>query len=82
MKSIKILLYRLLWKIVTELGGEDMMAMLWATKIVMGDINPKTGETYVFADVPALLKTKVAYEIVTNYGLPELVPVAYGGTAA
>ena len=57
-----------------------MMAMLWATKIVMGDINPRTGKPYVFADVPALLKTAVANELVNNYGLPELVPVEYGGT--
>jgi hypothetical protein len=57
-----------------------MMAMLWATKIVCGDINPRTGVPYVFADVPLKLKQPVADELVNNYGLPELVPVEYGGT--
>ena len=56
------------------------MAMLWATKIVCGDINPRTGVAYVFADVPAMLKQKVADELINNYGVPEIVPVEYGGT--
>lgn len=44
-------------------GGEMMMAMLWAQKIVFGK---KT-----FKDVPKLLKAQVK-EILEESGLPEL----------
>lgn len=57
-----------------------MMAMLYASKIVMEAINPKTGKPWVFADVPAKLKDQVAEIIINDCGLPELVPVEYGGT--
>jgi len=80
MKFIKKLFDRLLWIIVMKLGGEDMMAMLFATKIVCGDINPRTGVAYIFADVPTALKAAVALELINNYGMPDMVPVAYGGT--
>lgn len=58
-----------------------MMAMLFASKIVMEATNPKTGKPWVFDDVPAKLKQQVADIIVNECGLPELVPVEYGGTA-
>lgn len=44
-------------------GGEDMMAMLWAQKIMFGK------KTY--ADVPAKLKEQVK-EILIESGLEEL----------
>lgn len=58
-----------------------MMAMLYASKIVMEAINPKTGEPWSFDDVPNKLKQQVADIIVNECALPELVPVEYGGTA-
>lgn len=65
-----------------KLKGEDeMMAMLYASKIVMGGTNPKTGEAWAFADVPAKLKQQVADVLINDCGLPELVPAEYGGTA-
>ena len=45
-------------------GGEEMMAMLWAQKIMFGK------KTY--KDVPKLLKPQVK-EILLECGLPELV---------
>lgn len=58
-----------------------MMAMLYASKIVMEATNPKTGKAWVFADVPAKLKAQVASILIDECGLPELVPTEYGGTA-
>lgn len=49
-----------------------MLAMLFATRIINGKST--------FADVPAKLKTQVA-EVLLDSGLPELVPVEFGGTA-
>lgn len=57
------------------------MAMLYASKIVMEATNPKTGKPWEFADVPAKLKAQVAEIIINDCGLPELVPVEFGGTA-
>lgn len=58
-----------------------MMAMLYASKIVMEAVNPKTGKAWRFADVPAKLKAQVAEIIVNECALPDLVPVSFGGTA-
>lgn len=58
-----------------------MMAMLYASKICMEAKNPKTGVAWTFADVPAKLKAQVAEVLIDTCGLPELVPVEYGGTA-
>lgn len=41
-------------------GKEDEdMAEVYATLIIKGATNPKTGEAYKFADVPAVIKPKV-----------------------
>lgn len=48
-----------------------MMAMFFAQRVILG----KT----IFSDVPAKLKSRVA-ELVIDAGLPELIPVEYGGT--
>lgn len=53
-------------------GGEDMMAMFFAQRVILG----KTA----FANVPKMLKAQVA-EVLLDSGLPELVPAEYGGTA-
>lgn len=58
-----------------------MMAMLYASKIVMEATNPKTGKAWEFADVPAKLKEQVADIIINECDLPELVPAEFGGTA-
>ena len=49
-----------------------MMAMLFATRVILGKTE--------FKDVPAKLKAGVA-EVLLDSGLPELVPKQYGGTA-
>ena len=55
---VNIILQFIIWR-----GGEDMMAMLWAQKIMLGK---KT-----FADVPRLLKDQVR-EILIESGMEEL----------
>lgn len=50
-----------------------MVAVLFATRVVLGKTE--------FAKVPAKLKSRVAEIIIDEYGLPELVPTEYGGTA-
>ena len=50
-----------------------MMAMLFAQRVILGKTE--------FADVPAKLKAAVAEILVEECGLPELVPVEFGGTA-
>ena len=67
---------------ILEKGDTEMMAMLYASKICMEAENPKTQKPWVFADVPAKLKKQVADILVNECGLPELVPEAFGGTAA
>lgn len=62
-------------------GSKEMMAMLYASKIVMEAINPKTKKPWEFADVPPKLKKQVADILINECGLPELVPEEYGGTA-
>ena len=49
-----------------------MMAMLFACRVVE-DRTP-------FDKVPAKLKQQVADIIINDFGLPEIVPVEYGGT--
>lgn len=55
-------------------GSEDMMAMLFAQRIILGKTE--------FSEVPAKLKAQVAVILVEECGLPELVPAEFGGTAA
>lgn len=50
-----------------------MMAMLFAIRVVEGRTE--------FSRVPARLKKQVAEIIVEDFGLPELVPVEFDGTA-
>ena len=50
-----------------------MMAMLFAQRVILGKTE--------FEQVPAKLKTQVADILINECGLPELVPVEYGGTA-
>ena len=57
------------------IGGKDgniMMAMLFAIRVTLG----KT----TFNDVPAKLKASVAEMLIDEIGMPELVPVEFGGT--
>ena len=51
----------------------EMMAMLFGCRVVE--------ERTTFAKVPAKLKASVAEIIINDFGLPELVPAEYGGTA-
>ena len=53
-------------------GGDLMMAMFFAQRVILG----KT----TFDDVPKALKKQVA-EVLIDSGLSELVPAEYGGTA-
>ena len=62
-------------------GDQEMMAMLYASKICMEAKNPKTGKPWEFADVPPKLKAQVADVLINECGLPEPVPAEYGGTA-
>lgn len=54
--------------------------MLFAQKIVMEAINPKTKKAWGFSDIPNKLKQQVADILVNDCGLPELVPTEFGGT--
>lgn len=49
-----------------------MMAMLFAQRVLL--------EKCTFAQVPNKLKQQVADILVDECGMPELVPVEYGGT--
>ena len=51
-----------------------MMAMMFASRVILGKTE--------FKDVPAKLKAAVAKILIEDVGMPELVPAAYGGTAA
>ena len=53
-------------------GDVEMMAMLFAQRVILGKTD--------FNAVPAKLKVQVADILVNECGLPELVPVEYGGT--
>ena len=59
-----MVMIKLIFRILFGKGGVEMMAMLWAQKIILGK---KT-----FADVPAKLKDQVA-EILIESGLEELI---------
>lgn len=50
-----------------------MMAMLFAQRVILGKTE--------FNDVPEKLKAQVADILINECGLPELVPIEYGGTA-
>ena len=54
-------------------GARDMMAMLFAQRVILGKTE--------FSSVPAKLKAQVADILINECGLPELVPAEYGGTA-
>lgn len=51
---------------------KDMMAMLFAQRVILGKTE--------FSAVPAKLKAQVAVILIDECGLPELVPVEFGGT--
>lgn len=50
-----------------------MMALLFAQRVILGKTE--------FGAVPAKLKAPVAAILIDECGLPELVPVEFGGTA-
>ena len=54
-------------------GSKEMMAMLFAQRVILGKKE--------FDKVPNKLKPQVADILINECGLPELVPVEYGGTA-
>lgn len=54
-------------------GSNEMMAMLFAQRVILGKTE--------FNAVPAKLKAQVADILINECGLPELVPAEYGGTA-
>lgn len=54
-------------------GDEEMMAMLFAQRVILGKTD--------FNKVPDKLQAQVAEILVNECGLPELVPVEFGGTA-
>lgn len=59
-------------KKLTQKGCDLMMAMFFAQRVILGKTE--------FNAVPNALKKQVA-EVLIDSGLPELVPVEYGGTA-
>ena len=63
------------WLLRIFLKGEtEMMAMLFACRIVEGRTT--------FDQVPRLLKQPVADILINDFGMPEIVPVEFGGTAS
>lgn len=66
------LLQALIINILLTKGELQMMAMLFAQRIILGKTE--------FDDVPAKLKNQVADILINECGLPELVPTEYGGT--
>lgn len=54
-------------------GSKEMMAMLFAQRVILGKTE--------FDKVPAKLKAQVADILINECGLPELVPAEFGGTA-
>lgn len=62
-----------LWIKIFCKGEYEMMAMLFAIRVVEGRTE--------FKKVPNKLKQSVADIIINDFELPELVPVEYGGTA-
>ena len=76
MHKIKSLANRLMINLFLFLfkGDAEMMAMLFACRIVEGRTE--------FNQVPAKLKAAVAEIIINDFGLTDLVPSEFGGTAA
>ena len=64
----------LLWALHTFMTEKekDMMSMLFAQRVILGKTE--------FAAVPAKLKAQAAVILIDECGLPELVPVEFGGT--
>lgn len=54
-------------------GDKEMMAMLFAQRVILGKTE--------FDAVPAKLKAQVAGILIEECGLPELVPAEFGGSA-
>ena len=50
-----------------------MMAMLFASRIILGKTN--------FEQVPPKLKKQVSEVLIEDCGMPELVPAEFGGSA-
>lgn len=75
MKTLNKLLSRFaLWLYIhSEEGSEEMMALLFANRVILGKTE--------FDAVPAKLKKQVARVLIDECGLPELVPSEFGGTA-
>ena len=65
--EIALYLYFLLTK-----GNNDMMTTLFAQRVILGKCT--------FEGVPAQLKQGVADVLIEECGLPQLVPVAFGGS--
>ena len=53
-------------------GEEQMMAMLFACRVIE--------ERTKFEQVPRLLKQQVADIIISDFGMPEIIPAEFGGT--
>lgn len=53
-------------------GDKEMMAMLFAQRVILGKTE--------FSVVPAKLKAQVAGILIEECGLPELVPAEFGGS--
>lgn len=53
-------------------GGKIMMSLLFAQRIIL--------EKTTFEKVPKKLKAQVAEILIEECGMPELVPIEYGGT--
>ena len=49
-----------------------MMAMLFACRVIEGRMT--------FEQVPRLLKQQTADVLINDFGVPEIVPVEFGGT--
>lgn len=63
------------WLLRIFMKGElEMMAMLFACRIVE--------ERTAFEQVPRLLKQPVADIVINDFGMPELIPAEFGGTAS
>ncbi len=53
-------------------GVLEMMAMLFACRVIEGRTT--------FEQVPRLLKQQTADVLINDFGVPEIVPVEFGGT--
>lgn len=74
LNQLKLKVSKLLINIILFLeGGSEMMAMLFACRVVEGRTE--------WERVPAKLKAQVAEIIINDFALPELIPTEYGGIA-